>query len=720
MPVLLGVGRLSLVRDAAVIGAPALGASSVPTILVAPVVSGNRQVGQLLSTTNGTWANTPTGYTYQWKRDGSNISGATASTYTLVELDAGTLITCAVTASNGAGNSSPQGSNSLAIDVYIVFLAHIEDASDLTTYSGGVWNSVSFGVAAANRRLILAMTARNTVGNFTVSSCSIGGVAAASKMAAIWPATNNQQVTEMWGVDLAAGTSGNISITWSGAESRCGGALYAIYGADSGTPYSVANCASAGLLASPIFGVEAVQGSVGIGYGFVNGPSATWNAYTKDFDATVEATLTHSGVHFSMPSGGSVIPLQVTWPSGNSEIAFAATWKHANADTSADQIILPDAGRTWFNTPSTILIGGNIYAGGIKTDGSVVVGRKGATPVVLKATMEQDDHDNPSFLRRSSDGKIIVNYSKHAAVNNYYNRISSNADDMTAFAAETDIGSSFGVLSWSYSNIVEITDGIFNFFRGNTGSAYDQNYSKSTDNGATWSAKVEWFAGPARPYYHIGKNGSNRFDLICNEDNPDTRTTNNSIYHFYYDAGTWKKTDGTGIGSPPFTVSQFTKIWDSSSNGNVAAWSWGMGLSGGVLTAVFAVFNSTTDHRYHCATLSGTTWTDEEVCTGGGTVYPSAGSEDFYSGGICIDPDNAGVIYCSRPGTASGTGNGIHQIFRGVRTGPGAWTMTQLTFSPIKCFRPQKLAGSSYVTYETGVYTNYNSYSTLIASKKVA
>ena len=46
--------------------------------------------------TNGNWTGAPTGYAYQWKRDGGNIVGATAATYTMVGADTGHQIGCCV------------------------------------------------------------------------------------------------------------------------------------------------------------------------------------------------------------------------------------------------------------------------------------------------------------------------------------------------------------------------------------------------------------------------------------------------------------------------------------------------------------------------------------------------------------------------------------------------------------------------------------------------
>ena len=78
-----------------------------PANTVAPSVSGTAVVGQVLTTTNGTWNNSPSSYSYQWKRGATNI-GTNASTYTLVQADAGNTsnITCVVTATNAAGSAN--------------------------------------------------------------------------------------------------------------------------------------------------------------------------------------------------------------------------------------------------------------------------------------------------------------------------------------------------------------------------------------------------------------------------------------------------------------------------------------------------------------------------------------------------------------------------------------------------------------------------------------
>jgi hypothetical protein len=85
-----------------------------PSILTAPVVSGAANVGEVLTVTNGSWAHTPSSFTYQWRRGGVSITGATSASYTLVSADEGSNIDCFVIATNSAGSASA-ASNDISV-----------------------------------------------------------------------------------------------------------------------------------------------------------------------------------------------------------------------------------------------------------------------------------------------------------------------------------------------------------------------------------------------------------------------------------------------------------------------------------------------------------------------------------------------------------------------------------------------------------------------------
>jgi hypothetical protein len=78
-----------------------------PSNTVLPVIQGTLLTGQTLLVTDGNWAEYPVGTkTYQWTRNGSNIVGATLSSYLQVGADADQMIGCKVTSTNASGTAT--------------------------------------------------------------------------------------------------------------------------------------------------------------------------------------------------------------------------------------------------------------------------------------------------------------------------------------------------------------------------------------------------------------------------------------------------------------------------------------------------------------------------------------------------------------------------------------------------------------------------------------
>jgi len=84
-------------------------------ILTAEFSIGGAVVGETLHIiTAGDWSGIITGMTYQVRRDGANINGATVSSYQTVEDDADTEISIIETAT-GPGGSVSVSSNAIAV-----------------------------------------------------------------------------------------------------------------------------------------------------------------------------------------------------------------------------------------------------------------------------------------------------------------------------------------------------------------------------------------------------------------------------------------------------------------------------------------------------------------------------------------------------------------------------------------------------------------------------
>jgi hypothetical protein len=81
-----------------------------------PSIAGSAVEGQTLSASVGSWSgSTPMHYTYQWQREGRNVSGSTGASYLLTSADVGHRMDVVVTATNSAGSSLTTSASTAAV-----------------------------------------------------------------------------------------------------------------------------------------------------------------------------------------------------------------------------------------------------------------------------------------------------------------------------------------------------------------------------------------------------------------------------------------------------------------------------------------------------------------------------------------------------------------------------------------------------------------------------
>lgn len=162
---------------------------SAPVNTVLPAISGIQTQGQTLTTSNGSWAGSPIPtYTYQWKRAGSNIAGATSQTYVVQAADVGQAITCTVTATNASGSASATSGS-------------VTPAATLTV-SGAPGTTATVGVSYS--------FTPSTAGGHTPKTWSIVNKPA-------W-ATCSTSTGQLTGTPSAAETDSNVTITVTDAD----------------------------------------------------------------------------------------------------------------------------------------------------------------------------------------------------------------------------------------------------------------------------------------------------------------------------------------------------------------------------------------------------------------------------------------------------------------------------------------------------------------------
>jgi len=90
-----------------------------PSNTTLPAVSGDYADAKTLTATHGSWSGSPTSYAYQWERCSASgcpaITGATGSTYKLVDGDVGSQIVVAVTAMSPAGSTDVESAPTVPI-----------------------------------------------------------------------------------------------------------------------------------------------------------------------------------------------------------------------------------------------------------------------------------------------------------------------------------------------------------------------------------------------------------------------------------------------------------------------------------------------------------------------------------------------------------------------------------------------------------------------------
>jgi hypothetical protein len=145
---------------------------AVPVNTLPPSISGSAVQGHTLTAAHGSWSNSPTGYSYQWRRCDSAglhcgaITGARARTYKLSGADVGRRVRVQETASNGAGVSVPASSRQTALvsAASVPVVTHYGVTNN--TFAVGAARTPIFGSAATKKQ------AQGTTFRYTLSEAA--------------------------------------------------------------------------------------------------------------------------------------------------------------------------------------------------------------------------------------------------------------------------------------------------------------------------------------------------------------------------------------------------------------------------------------------------------------------------------------------------------------------------------------------------------------------
>lgn len=334
---------------------------------------------------------------------------------------------------------------------------------------------------------------------------------------------------------------------------------------------------------------------------------------------------------------------------------------------------------------TAVYYNGKTYFGFVDIGGAIRVGAYthatrtvAISPAIV--TIIPDIHCTPSVIVRQSDQKLLLACSPHNLTPSVhmYIAVSSNAEDVSAWGAATDIQGTLGGTSYTYAKLVQLSGEsgkIYLFYRDEQDSQASAAlcYSTSTDGGSTWTAQTVLYknSGSHQPYWSIETDDSARIDFVAGDGSAAAGDSTASLYHFYYTGGSRYKSDGTLISaSLPLAPSNLTKIYDGTNGGLRVPYSISVGPSPFATWATYDVAGSGSNEHYWYGTCdSGGTWTVNEIVDAGSP--PVTG---FAEGGAYLDKIDQTVVYVSRKVS------GFIQIYRYKTANSGAtWTNTALT-----------------------------------------
>ncbi len=334
--------------------------------------------------------------------------------------------------------------------------------------------------------------------------------------------------------------------------------------------------------------------------------------------------------------------------------------------------VAPDGAWTWFNDERAIFHNGFLYSGYVRSDGYAGVTRYDpATGAAIHmqlgttASKEFDDHNNPS-LTVLPDGRLLAVYSRHSTDYHFFHRTSKVANP----ASDSDWNAVQTVSTTarnSYANTYRLSaeaNKLYNFHRD---IDWNPTLTRSSDNGVTWDTPVHFIDAPNRPYPRYISNHSDRIDLIYTDGHPGSMPC--WVYHLYYKAGEFCKTDGTVVktlatlpldhsagerGTIVYPYS--TAAWGSGDGPDDwipsgRGWTWDIhyGTDGHPVCAFQVQINigsgAWEDNRiyYYYARWTGTEWQRRFIAKAG----RSLAGDNHYGGGMAIDPDDPRVVYIS-------------------------------------------------------------------------
>ena len=357
--------------------------------------------------------------------------------------------------------------------------------------------------------------------------------------------------------------------------------------------------------------------------------------------------------------------------------------------------------------------GGSTYIGIVTAGGTVGIAKwnhaaSSYTDFPLTASgFSSSDHSAPSIYRRQ-DGRWLASYSRHNDGEGLRYRVSTTADDISAWGAEQILTASTNLVTYAYIRRVPASGVLLLTYR----NGEEHYYRVSNDDGLTWGGPVLLFTNAiGRPYPRLYVSSNSRLDVLLFAGNGST-----SLYHVYAEwtgaAFEWRRADGTAL-SLPINPSLGTLVFSGSTT--YAHWTDMRVGPDGALWALLRRYTGTSDAHYAVTKLSGAIWSTPVVVAS--ALYQVLPAQFDYVGDACFDPYTTARIYLSN--SASGGGPWELSAYDSADMG-ATWgksrDITSGSAAGFKNFRPVAVNGSgpARVAFLAGSYSDLTAFSTTV------
>lgn len=201
----------------------------------------------------------------------------------------------------------------------LAFETNVQAGADNTTYT---FAAVDIGTAAADRRVIVAITANSNAGaGAAISSATIGGITADIIVEHMAVSASSSHI---FMAEVPTGTTADIVVTFAAAQIRAGIGVWSVTGLTNPIPTDTVSTAT-----SPaVLDLDVLEGGFIIGVAYAaSDPEMTWAGGTERYEANIEGSTDHSGADNSNMTAATPHTFTCTYTGETAPTACSASFR---------------------------------------------------------------------------------------------------------------------------------------------------------------------------------------------------------------------------------------------------------------------------------------------------------------------------------------------------------------------------------------------------------